>query len=188
MRRRKAAGMTPTTRRKSKSDAEIETFLAKLPQRSRDAEQLMRMAPAELAVRKDFARKLQEACADRGWNGSELARQAAKHMAKGKLGKDMTSKYLRGIALPNPPALNALARALGKKPKDLLSPAAYGTSVEAFEAAMRISRSDGDVLELQSATPGLTLLTLQMRLPVALAQQIYTLVDGYRQKKAKSAE
>lgn len=57
---------------------------------------------------------------DRGWHQSELARRAATHMPNRKFGRDNISKYLAGVTLPSPLHLNAMAKALGMPPEELL--------------------------------------------------------------------
>jgi transcriptional regulator with XRE-family HTH domain len=56
----------------------------------------------------------------KGWNQSELARQAALHTEGGKFGRDVVSGYLRGRNLPGPSHLQALAMALSVAREDLL--------------------------------------------------------------------
>jgi transcriptional regulator with XRE-family HTH domain len=75
-------------------------------------------APRELVLR-EFARRLQTAMTDRGWNQSELARQAAKHMPDKQFGRDSISNYVRAVVKPTPMQLQAIAKALGKEPRDL---------------------------------------------------------------------
>ena len=84
-------------------------------------------APREMVLR-EFAKRLQNAMLERGWHQSELARQATKHMADGKFGRDNVSNYVRGKTMPSPIHLNALAKALGKKPDDLLPARAYASA------------------------------------------------------------
>lgn len=133
--------------------------------RGRDEIALQRMAPAEIAVRREFSRRLSLKLAERGWNGSELARQASKHMADGKFGKDMVSKYLRGLAMPYPSSLQALCRALRCKPEDLVPPEVYGgnsaTADVGFEAI-------GD---------GTAWLRVNKRLPMELAAEIIRMLS-----------
>lgn len=76
-------------------------------------------APTD-AVKMEFARRLQRAMVEKGWNQSELARRAAKFAPEERFIRDNVSKYMRGKVLPGPVHLNALCRALGKKPEGLL--------------------------------------------------------------------
>lgn len=72
-------------------------------------------------VRADFAHRLRELISEKGWNQSELARQASLHLPAGdEMRRDSISVYIRGVALPKPKYLNAIAKALRIEPKDLL--------------------------------------------------------------------
>lgn len=71
-------------------------------------------APAD--VRAAFARRVLNARIKKGWNQSELARQAALHMPDGRFGRDSISKYEKATHLPYPVQLDALAKALGIPP------------------------------------------------------------------------
>lgn len=77
-----------------------------------------------------FAYRLQQKMAEKGWNQSELARQASRWLprpTKGQkqgivVGRDLISNYIRGETLPRPPILVALAKALDCTETDLLAP------------------------------------------------------------------
>lgn len=84
------------------------------------AEPLPNAAPQD-AVRAEFGRRLYAEMTRRGWNQSELAREAAKFMPDGVFARNNVSRYVRGINLPRPAQLTALAKALGVDPFDLLS-------------------------------------------------------------------
>jgi transcriptional regulator with XRE-family HTH domain len=72
-------------------------------------------------IKIDFAKRLQKAMIDKGWNQSELARRASNYLPKGQtLGRDNVSHYVRAVALPRPTQLAALAKSLGLSPADLL--------------------------------------------------------------------
>lgn len=68
----------------------------------------------------EFSKRLQTAVAEKGWNASELARQASLHMPGGKMPRDNVSNYLRARSLPGPVRLHALCQALHCKPDELL--------------------------------------------------------------------
>lgn len=72
------------------------------------------------AIKIEFANRLQRQMVDRGWNQSEMARQAALHMPNGKFGRDNVSNYVRALSLPGPVHLRALSQALRCKPDELL--------------------------------------------------------------------
>lgn len=71
-------------------------------------------------IKREFARRLQSARIDKGFNQSELARAAAKHMSDRKFGRDLIGPYERALKLPSPAHLSAMARALGKTPEWLM--------------------------------------------------------------------
>lgn len=76
-------------------------------------------APAE-AIKAEFGRALQKRITDKNWNQSDMAREAAKFMPNKKFPRDNISQYIRGLTLPGPVRLKALARALNCKPEELL--------------------------------------------------------------------
>lgn len=107
-------------------------------------------------IRTEFARRLQEAMIEKGWNQSDLARHANNHLPapergkkRGKvIGRDSISHYVRGTMLPLPPYLSAMAKALGKRPEDLLP---TGASLAAAPFEMR-GEPDGRVFVNLSCT------------------------------------
>ncbi len=79
-----------------------------------------RARPAD-QIAKEFGRKLFRLMVDKQWNQSDLDRAAAKYMPNKKFGRDNVSGYVRGLRLPSPVRLHALARALDV-PTDVLLP------------------------------------------------------------------
>ncbi len=68
-----------------------------------------------------FGERLQHYAALKGWNQADVAREASKHLPKGKkFRRDNISLYTRGIQMPRDDRLYALASALGVKPTDLV--------------------------------------------------------------------
>lgn len=125
------------------------------------------------AVYAEFGRRLQARMIALGWNQSELSRRASAYLpkpAKGQvqghsLGRDRISSYIRGKYLPRPDALEALAKALGCKPSDLLPPEGVPHvqeegpllemhSIDGQRVALRINR----VVTLRTATQIIALL------------------------------
>jgi transcriptional regulator with XRE-family HTH domain len=80
------------------------------------------------AVRREVGRRISQRMYDKGWNQSELARQASLFLPepiKGQkqglmIGRDMISNVCRGQHLPRPPQMRAIARALGCAYSDLM--------------------------------------------------------------------
>jgi transcriptional regulator with XRE-family HTH domain len=105
------------------------------------------------SIKNEFARRLEARRIELGWNQSELARQASEYLpkpAKGQkqghsVGRDQISHYSRGISLPRPEVLRALAKALGCEPRDLV-PAGVPSTVT--PAAFRMVSIDGDRVQL----------------------------------------
>lgn len=111
----------------------------------------------------EFARRLQAKMQERGWNQSELSRQCAKHLPKPEPGqkqyldisRDMINRYVRGLVLPRPPVLAALAKTLKCEETDLM-PAGASRMHSAFEmrgvgqgrVALRINRT----ISMEAAT------------------------------------
>src|SRR5262245_7209358 len=79
----------------------------------------LRGAPP-VAIRMDFAKRLQDRLNDKGWTQSELARRMAPLLKESRIGRDNISKYVRGKVLPLPAALEAMAKVLGCEAKELL--------------------------------------------------------------------
>lgn len=77
--------------------------------------------PIRRTIAEDFGRRLQRHLLRKGWNQSDLARQASLHMpGNKKVGRDSVSHYVRGMNVPGPGVLAALAKALGVEPNELL--------------------------------------------------------------------
>lgn len=73
------------------------------------------------AVALEFARRLQAAMAEKGWNQSDLAREATKFMPGGKtIQRDTVSVYINTKALPSRERLEAMAKALGVDSSELM--------------------------------------------------------------------
>lgn len=78
------------------------------------------------AVKVEFARRLQAAMHLKGWNQSDLSREAQKHMPPGKhIGRDSVSHYIRAKVMPGPIKLEAICAAVGMKREDLVPVKGY---------------------------------------------------------------
>lgn len=90
-----------------------------------DLQDLPVNAPRD-AVKVEFAKRLQLAYKQKGWNQSELARRASDYLpphddgTPRKLGRDVISTYCTAHSLPNHVYLEAICKALGKTPEELL--------------------------------------------------------------------
>lgn len=99
-------------------------------------------------VMRFFGTNLQKRMIEKGWNQSELARQATLHSkAKRGVGRDVVSNYVRGRNLPSPHHLRALADALGCATTDLL-PSGAVPSIDREHAPWRIEPTENGRVSL----------------------------------------
>lgn len=79
------------------------------------------MSRRDPATGHEFARRLHRLLAEKGWNQSELARRASAYMPDGmRLGRDSVSQWMNRPSTPDPVRLEAVAKALGVRPIDLV--------------------------------------------------------------------
>jgi transcriptional regulator with XRE-family HTH domain len=107
-----------------------------------------------------FARTLTNIRIEKGWNQSDVAREAMKFVPRDnhgrplfQIGRDSISKYAKGKVLPRPEHLEPIARALGVERALLLSgrhpsspPAAPAADPDVPPAIRVTSQPDGRVL------------------------------------------
>jgi hypothetical protein len=119
-------------------------------------------------IRAEFAQRLARHLADRSWNQSDLARAASKHLPKGaEFRRDNISVYVNGNALPRPKQLNAIAKALGVAPGDLLPSA--GTAGREVLMPFSMRPVDGE--------QGMAWLQVDMKVPMRKALAVLSLLD-----------
>lgn len=108
-------------------------------------------------VKLEFARRLQSAMIRKGWNQSELSRRASAFLPKptpgqkrghSGIGRDLISHYIRGLMLPGPANLNALAQALGVEPADLMPTVGQP---QIGDVPLEVKAMDGDRMYLRIA-------------------------------------
>lgn len=105
------------------------------------------------SIRNEFARRLEAHRIEKGWNQSELARRASDYLPKPvkgqkqghRVGRDQISHYSRGISLPRPEILRALAKALDCEPRELMPASVPST---AAPAAFRMTSIGDDRVQL----------------------------------------
>lgn len=117
----------------------------------------------------EFARRLQAAMQQKGWNQSELARACDKLLpkpAKGQIqnltfGRDTISHYVRGVSMPRPERLAIIARALGVEQDDLMPP-------------LGVPSAGGDrpAFQMSSAGDGRVFLSINRTMSMQLAMKI----------------
>lgn len=98
------------------------------------------MSPSKLSprdvIRAEFAQRLAKEMDKRGWTQSDMARAAQKFLPTGEtFRRDAIHVYLNKSALPRPRQLNAIAKALGLQPEDLLP--GVRTASETLPLSMR---------------------------------------------------
>lgn len=121
------------------------------------------MLPKHL-TKQEFGRRLYTLMIGRGWNQSELARQA-------DLPRDSISTYVRGRTLPTPKSLQALAKALGMTPADLLPNAVESAVDEDMPSIeMRVSTS----------APGAAWLRVNRLVSLQTAAEVIRIIEADR--------
>ncbi len=110
-------------------------------------------------VKEKFARKLQKAMLDKGWNQSELARRAG-------MGRDNISGYLKGKILPGTKKLKQLADALSLPPSALL------------EDVVLRDEPDTPLLEVSRRDNGMVVIRIVQVVPMPVAVKIMELLNG----------
>lgn len=119
------------------------------------------LAPKHL-TKQAFGRRLYQLMLSRGWNQSELARQA-------NLPRDSISTYVRGVALPTPKSLRALADALGMQATDLLPNAVENAIDDDFPSVeMRVS----------PAAPNAAWVRINRLVSLSTAVKVIELIEG----------
>lgn len=118
-------------------------------------------------LKAEFAQRLSRHLADKGWNQSDLARAAERFLPKGEeFRRDNVSVYLNKMALPRPKQLNAMAKALGIDPNDLLPGHDHA---EKLPYSMRNADEDG-----------YSWLQVDMKVPMRTALAVLSLLEGAR--------
>lgn len=125
------------------------------------------VTPAEI-IREKFAHRLKSEMAERGWNQSELARQASLHMKVGDVSRDNVSNYVNQKVLPGPTILLALAKSLNTTPEDLLPE--RGASAPRSDLALPAT-------DIRDAGHGMAFVRINRRLPWAAAIKILTVLN-----------
>ena len=120
--------------------------------------------PIEM-LRKIFADNVKRRMWAKGWNQSELARQAARYMPKKRLIRDNVSKWLREKVLPDSLHLRALAKALGCAPEELLPARPSGSK-------------EHPAFSMQTTGDGNVWLRVNQAVPLSVASKIAALLDN----------
>ncbi len=115
-------------------------------------------------VKAEFAKRLYNRIADKGWTQSEFARNCG-------LARDAISTYVRGRSIPSPQALEKMATVLSVKPEDLL-PNYYESAHSTVEPSFEIKAVPNE--------EGYMWLRLNMRLPKETAMKIFMLAQEHQ--------
>ena len=122
-------------------------------------------------VRKEFARLLKVERLRRGYTQLRLAREAAKFTADKRFAHHMIGVYERTITLPGDVHLCAIAKALGKEPKDLLWPLL--TTINGYS---KDSNMTATTLELTDLGDGRASIRIAAQVPWEVAREIADLI------------
>jgi len=108
-----------------------------------------------------FGERLRLLMVGKGWNQSELARQAG-------LPRDSISTYIRGAVYPTPKSMASLSDALGMTVEDLAG-SKYGEAMDG---------SNGLVVKVESLqdSPGKSQLTINAVVSSSIAARVFELV------------
>lgn len=116
-------------------------------------------------TRAEFARRLAKHMDDKSWNQSDMARAAERYLPKGEsFRRDSISTYLNQLAVPRPKHLNAIAKALGVTPEDLLPGV---STAEKLPYSMRPVSDE----------PGMAYLTVDMKISTNTALAVLGLIN-----------
>lgn len=107
-------------------------------------------------VKEKFARKLQKAMLDKGWNQSELARRAS-------MGRDNISGYLSARILPGAKKMKQLEDAVGMR---------------LIEGVVLREEADTPMLEVKQYDNGTVVIRLVQIVPLPVAMKIMELLNG----------
>lgn len=126
-------------------------------------------------VKEEFKRRLGAAMHRKGWNQSELARQASKHVPDdGTVERSVISHYMNAHVLPTPRNLHAISKALGVDPYDLL-PTKGMPTLEKDLPPFEVKSVEGE--------EGMAWLRVNRRVPMRVALQIAGILSDIDEKK-----
>ena len=112
-------------------------------------------------TKQEFGRRLHSLMLAKGWNQSELSREAG-------LGRDSVSTYVNGHTFPTPKALKALSGALGVTAEELLP-----------NGMMSAMEDEHPAIELRQATghPGKAWLRINRAMSFPAAAKIIEIIN-----------
>lgn len=119
------------------------------------------LAPKHL-TKQEFGRRLYQLMLARGWNQSELARQA-------DLPRDSVSTYIRGRTLPTPKSLQAMADALGVTPADIL-PNSIESAVDEDMPSIE--------MRVSTSAPSMAWLRINRLVSLSTAAKVIEMIEG----------
>jgi transcriptional regulator with XRE-family HTH domain len=119
-------------------------------------------------VRKEFARLLKVERLRRGFTQYRLAREASKFTADRRFGRELIGVYERTMTLPGDVHLCAIAKALGKEPKDLLWPLL--TTINGH------NKDSATTLELTDLGDGKASIRIAAQVPWEVARKVTDLI------------
>ena len=123
-----------------------------------------------------FARRVTELMIEKGWNQSALARRAAAHLPNQRMDRQLISSYLKGSHLPQQVRLEAIAKALGVKPYDLISSPDVEWIGGKPTHTQRVSEDQASSASMESASGGKIRIKIDRELDAETALQIMALI------------
>ena len=122
------------------------------------------------AIRREFAKRLQDAIHAKGWNQSELARRA-NDAGEERVARDDISTYIRGKSMPGALKARAIAKALGMELNELIP------------SASSVDR-DNPEFEIRQASEGHVWLRVNKRVTWDQAQRVGEIIHEPDDKEA----
>lgn len=133
---------------------------------------MVRKSDKSEASRIAFGKRLSQIRVQKGFRQAELARQAALHMPKKRLGRSLISKYENGEISPSLLALNALAQALGMTVEELNdTPGIAETMPADTKAHFRTLNDDSVFVRVNQRVPRAVGLKIMMMLEESEAEK-----------------
>lgn len=125
-------------------------------------------------ARKEFGRRIDTLLAHKGWTQADLVERANKFMPAGSpIGRDSVSKYVSGVTFATGPRLDAISKALGVEPEDILPTKGL---------RMKKSREDREPEGMSAVAPGIARLVIYREVSEDVALKIMNMLHEDKKK------